>query len=394
MKPDSSGFLRFLKDEKFIEWKLFPSDEMNAYWDDFLQRHPSERENVVLAEAHFRNVRLSPYKLSIEKKEEAIKRLERSVRTFENKKKVRRIIYVAAACISVFIISALYIHTLRNQAEDGVTRSDYIVGNELQSEDIRLITNNQTTSFQENINIEISNAGVAQVKTGNESRKNISMDKKTPNKLIVPYGKRSTLVLSDGSKVWLNSGSVLEFPAQFPGDNREVWLTSGEMYIEVASDKKKPFYVHTSEFNVRVYGTKFNLSAYANSPKSIVLVEGSVGLQSIGGNEIKLTPNEQAVCTQDGTFDTRKVDVDHFISWKNGYLTFDNALMSEVLQQIERYYNLSFNYDKDVTLKELTCNGKIILSENLDNVMTTISLLTSTRYKKEDDQIYITNEPN
>ena len=87
MKPDSSGFLRFLKDEKFIEWKLFPSDEMNAYWDDFLQRHPSERENVVLAEAHFRNVRLSPYKLSIEKKEEAIKRLERSVRTFENKKK-------------------------------------------------------------------------------------------------------------------------------------------------------------------------------------------------------------------------------------------------------------------------------------------------------------------
>lgn len=392
MKTDRSGFLRFLKDEKFIEWKLFPSDEVNAYWEDFLQKHPDERENMALAEAHFRNVRLSSYHLSREKKEEAIKRLEQSVRTFNNQKKIRRFLYAAAACVAVFILSVLYMQTIRDQAKESVAFTDYIVGNELQSEDIQLITNNQTTSFQENINIEISNTGVARVKTDNEDRKDISMDKKTLNTLIVPYGKRSTLTLSDGSKVWLNSGSVLEFPAQFAGDNREVRLASGEMYIEVASDKKKPFYVHTSDFNVRVYGTRFNVSAYADSPKSIVLVEGSVGLQSIDGNEISLAPNEQAIYSRDGTFNTQKVDVNHFISWKNGYLMFEDAPMPEVLKQIERYYNLSFNYDKDVTLKDLTCNGKIILSENLDNVMTTITLLTSVQYKKENNRIYITNE--
>ena len=65
--------------------------------------------------------------------------------------------------------------------------------------------------------------------------------------------------------------------------------------------------------------------------------------------------------------------------------------MSEVLKQIEKYYNLSFNYDKDVKLKDLTCTGKIVLSENLDNVMTTIALLTSTKYLKENNRIYITN---
>ncbi len=394
MKTDSSSFLRFLKDEKFIEWKLFPSDEVNTYWEDFLQKHPDERENMALAEAHFRNVRLSSYNLSREKKEEAIKRLEQSVHTFENKKKAYRFLYVAAACISVFIISVLYVYTVRDQVKDNVIFSDYIVGNELQSEDIQLITNNQTAYFQENINIDISNAGVARVKTDNEDRKDISMDKKTLNTLIVPYGKRSTLTLSDGSKVWLNSGSVLEFPAQFAGDNREVSLASGEMYIEVAPDRKKSFYVRTSDFKIRVYGTKFNVSTYANSPKSIVLVEGSVGLQSINGDEVNLTPNEQAVYSQDGTFNTQKVDVAHFISWKNGYLMFEDTPMSEVLKQVERYYNLSFNYDKDVTLKDLTCNGKIILSENLDNVMTTITLLTSTQYKKENNRIYITNEPD
>lgn len=394
MKTDSSSFLRFLKDEKFIEWKLFPSDEVNTYWEDFLQKHPDERENMALAEAHFRNVRLSSYNLSREKKEEAIKRLEQSVHTFENKKKAYRFLYVVAACISVFIISVLYVYTVRDQVKDNVIFSDYIVGNELQSEDIQLITNNQTAYFQENINIDISNAGVARVKTDNEDRKDISMDKKTLNTLIVPYGKRSTLTLSDGSKVWLNSGSVLEFPAQFAGDNREVSLASGEMYIEVAPDRKKSFYVRTSDFKIRVYGTKFNVSTYANSPKSIVLVEGSVGLQSINGDEVNLTPNEQAVYSQDGTFNTQKVDVAHFISWKNGYLMFEDTPMSEVLKQVERYYNLSFNYDKDVTLKDLTCNGKIILSENLDNVMTTITLLTSTQYKKENNRIYITNEPD
>ncbi|RNC66813.1 FecR family protein [Proteiniphilum sp. X52] len=393
MKTDSSGFLRFLKDEKFIEWKLFPSDEMNAYWKDFLQKHPGERENISLAEAHFRNVRLSSHNLSGEKKEEAFKRLEQSVHTFQNKKKIRRISYVAA-CVSVFILSVLYVHVVRDPAKDSVISPDYIVGNELQSEDIRLITNNQTASFQENIDIEISNAGVARVETDREGRKDISMDKKRLNTLIVPYGKRSTLTLSDGSKVWLNSGSVLEFPAQFDGNNREIRLASGEMYIEVAPDKKRTFCVRTSDFNVRVHGTKFNLSAYADSPKSVVLVEGSVGLQSVGGNEIRLMPNEQAVCSRDGTFNTQRVDVSHFISWRNGYLMFDDAPMSEVLKQIERYYNLSFNHDKDVTLKDLTCTGKIILSENLDNVMTTIALLTSTRYKKEDNRIYITNEPD
>ncbi|OPZ29901.1 MAG: fec operon regulator FecR [Bacteroidetes bacterium ADurb.BinA174] len=393
-KHKKNDFLRFLKDEKFIEWKLFPSDELTAYWENFLQEHPNERENMTLAEEHFRNIRLSSYSLSPEKKEEAIIKLEHSIHTFNTKRKILRVLYVAAACAAIFILSVLYIRINNNQPKADAILSDYIVGSELQSENIRLITNNKTTSFQENINIEISNTGVARIKTDNENQEDISMDEKTLNTLIVPYGKRSSLTLADGSKVWLNSGSTLIFPTQFTENNREIHLTSGEMYIEVAPDSQKPFYVHTSDFNVKVYGTKFNVSAYTDSPQSVVLIEGRVSLQHGNKQETFLSPNEQAIYADNGTFNKQKVNVNQFICWKEGYLEFDDTPMEDVLLQIGRYYNLSFNYDKNTSLKGHTCTGKIILFDNLDNVMTTLALISSTTFTKEGKQIYITINPN
>jgi len=206
--------------------------------------------------------------------------------------------------------------------------------------------------------MEFDESGKVKITQVDRKDKTVELTKSKQNTLIVPYGKRSTLILSDGSKVWLNSGSVLEFPAQFTGNNREVRLTSGEMYIEVASDSQKPFHVRTSDFNVKVYGTKFNVSAYDDSPKSVVLVEGRVSLQSANKKETILSPNEQAVYSDNGTFHTQKVHVNQFISWKNGYLEFDKTPMTEVLKQIGRYYNLSFDFDNDVNLLKRTCTGK------------------------------------
>ena len=107
-----------------------------------------------------------------------------------------------------------------------------------------------------------------------------------------------------------------------------------------------------------------------------------------------MSPSEQAVYSDNGTFNTQKVDVNQFISWKNGYLEFDKTPMTEVLKQIGRYYNLSFDLDNDVNLQKRTCTGKIYLSENMDNVMTTVGILSSTKYIKDNNQVYIINEPN
>jgi len=140
-------------------------------------------------------------------------------------------------------------------------------------------------------------------------------------------------------------------------------------------------------------GTKFNVSTYAGSLSSVILVEGSVSLQSVNKQELFLLPEEQAIYSEStGTFNTQRVDIHSFISWKDGYLTFEDTPITEALKQIERYYNLSFNYDDNVSFQNLTCTGKIILSENLDNVMTALTLISATKYKKEDKLIYIYKE--
>lgn len=387
---DDNNFIRFLKDEKFIEWKLFPTDELDKYWEEFLQQFPDKQKDIELAEKHFCHIKLSSYKQSPGKKQEAAKRLEKSLRRYYIKNNVRRFAFTAAACAAVLVLSLLYLQEKLYKSRDQlITSSEYIVGNELKQEDIMFITGNETASFQHNIDIHISSEKTAQIRSEYQDAEEISIEQHTMNKLIVPYGKQSRITLADGTQVWLNSGTTLEFPSSFTKNKREVYLT-GEMYIEVAPDKNRSFYVHTSDFNVRVYGTKFNTSSYAGSPASVVLVEGSIGLQSDDGKqELRLSPDEQAVYSDNGTFQTKRVNVQPFISWKDGYLTFEDTPVTEALKQIERYYNLSFNYGDEVSFQGITCTGKIILSDNLDNVMTALTLISAMKYKKKDKLIYI-----
>jgi ferric-dicitrate binding protein FerR (iron transport regulator) len=384
---DSDKFIKFLKDEKFIEWKLWPTDETDTYWHEFLEQHPGEQRSIAMAEEHLRNVKLSSsFKLPKEKKDEAMIRLEQSLEKHNREKRIYRIVCSAAACVAAIIISLFYIQ--KNQDKEEVSEPvDYIVGSKLEIKDILLITGGKTSSFQENVDIRINKGNTAHIKDSNNDEQEIHVAENTMNQLVVPYGKQSKIVLSDGTRVWLNSGSTLTFPSTFTGDTRTVHL-SGEVYIEVAPDRNIPFYVNMPDFKVKVYGTKFNVSSYPGTPPSVVLVEGRVGLQSPDRREVFLSPHEQAVLTENG-FDTKPVNVYPFISWKNGYLMFDDTPITEVLKQIERYYNLSFDYDDHVNFRELTCTGKIILSENLDNVLTALTLITSTKYRMEDQMIYI-----
>lgn len=387
---DHTNFIRYLKNEQFIEWKLFPTDELDAYWSDFLQQHPNERTCFELAEKHFRQIRLSSPQLRREKKQEAMKRLEQSLRVYNRMRNLRRFTYAVAACVVSLILLTLYIQKGKDATgEDFFSNGNFIVGNELESADILLVTGDQTTTFQGNVDIEIEENKTARVRSEQAAEAEISIEQHATNKLIVPYGKRSEILLSDGTRAWLNSGSTLEFPSAFSGKRREVFL-SGEMYIEVAPMKDKSFVVHTPGYNVKVYGTKFNVSAYSGTPSNVVLVEGRVSLQTAEREELFLSPKEQAVFSETtGTFDTREVDIRSFISWKEGYLTFADTPVTDALKQIERYYNLSFNLDNNVSFKGLTCTGKIILSDNLDNVMTALSLISSTEYKRENNRIYI-----
>ncbi len=387
----------FLADEKFVLWQLMPCDELDEYWLEFAKQHPHLKDEMDFASTYLKTKGLNNPQFSKSDKVALLNKINSSIAS--NRRRSKRntwMLYSVAASVAIaIVIVGFNLFKPDSYSRFLKTDKEMIVGILVNNEDIQLISGDNATTFESDIEMEIDekgNATITQSKSGNKS--DVVITSQSLNKLVVPYGKRTKINLSDGSQVWLNSGSVLEFPAQFGKDERNVYLASGEMYIEVATDKKRKFNVHTSEFKVMVHGTKFNLSAYTDSPQSVVLVEGSVALQSTDKQEVMLSPSEQAVLSTNGKFHRQSVDVNQFVSWKNGFLTFDKTPMTEVLLHIGRYYNLSFDFDQDVNLQKRTCTGKIHLSNNLDNVLTAIGLLTSTKYEKENNQIYIINKQN
>ncbi|MCW2118818.1 FecR family protein [Flavobacterium sp. 7A] len=170
------------------------------------------------------------------------------------------------------------------------------------------------------------------------------------NTLKVPYGKKFEITLSDGTLVYLNSGSTFRFPINFIKDrSREVFL-EGEGFFEVFKDKKHPFVVNTVPVNVTVLGTKFNVSAYPEDTwATVVLVEGSVELSSNSPgnkkrNKIRLQPGDLASWNSK-TENSRlfKVDTDIYTSWIEGRIVFKNQRFVNIIKKLERHYNVKIN---------------------------------------------------
>lgn len=382
--------VRYLTDEKFITWMLCPTDELDTYWQRFTEENPEEKANLLRAKALFRKVNISSYKLDEATKAKTVARLEKSLLDYQRKKKVRRTLIMTVGTAAAILLLIFLQQDMFRQSDPFSGRPiDYYVGSELESKEIQLFTGDRTTSFEENIDVTISNdQRIAVKKENSNDADEISTERNTINRLVVPHGKRSKVMLPDGTQIWLNAGSTLIFPSAFDKKTREVKLR-GEMYAEVAHDPDRPFLVKTDHLDLKVYGTDFNLSAYEDADPWVVLVEGSVGVKAAEGKEMKLAPNERIVRNQNGLLEKSRVDVSSFVSWKDGYLAYEETPIAEVLRQIERYYNLSFNLDDHVSLQGVTCSGKIILTDNLDNVLTALTLISNTRYHRENKSIYI-----
>jgi len=175
------------------------------------------------------------------------------------------------------------------------------------------------------------------------------------NQLNIPNGKQFELVLSDGSSVFLNSGSTIKYPVKFlPGKTREVFL-SGEAYFEITKDSINPFIVNVADLKVRVLGTEFNLSSYPeDSQVTTVLVNGSVGLYNgdVYGPETTtfIKPGFRGVYDHSsGAISLDEVDTSLYTSWKSGKLVFRSMQFKNIIKKLERTYNVSIvNNNKEL----------------------------------------------
>ncbi|WP_074243221.1 FecR family protein [Chitinophaga niabensis] len=171
-----------------------------------------------------------------------------------------------------------------------------------------------------------------------------STDEAVYNTLSTPRGGQYCLILSDGTKVWLNANSSIRFPATFNGDTRSVSI-KGEAYFEVAKNKAKPFLVTAKEATIRVLGTHFNIMAYEDEGMmTTTLLEGAVKVSK--GDKFKiLKPGVQAQILADETMKTAIVDVDEEMAWKNGWFNFNSWDIQRIMRQISRWYDIDVVYE-------------------------------------------------
>jgi ferric-dicitrate binding protein FerR (iron transport regulator) len=182
------------------------------------------------------------------------------------------------------------------------------------------------------------------------------------NTLSTANAQTYTMVLADGSKVWLNTGASIRYPVSFTGSERKVEIT-GEAYFEVAHNASKPFIVHVTDqkgtqMDVQVLGTHFNINAYQDETTiKTTLLEGSVkivnprhvgaGWQTANGKEIPviLKPGQQAQVGDSVTKVVRNANMEAAIAWKNGRFNFDNDDITVVMRQLTKWYDVEGVYD-------------------------------------------------
>lgn len=171
------------------------------------------------------------------------------------------------------------------------------------------------------------------------------------NTIETPRGCEYSLILSDGTKVYLNAMSSLRFPITFQGNTREVELI-GEGYFEV-NRNDKPFVVHTSHMRVQVLGTQFNISAYPQEDIQATLVSGSVKVETSNGESQVLKPNEQATLTEgEKKMDIRTVNAAFYTAWTQGKIHFKDQRLEDILKTLSRWYPIEVIY-MDESIKDI-----------------------------------------
>ena len=202
------------------------------------------------------------------------------------------------------------------------------------------------------------------------------------NKLTTPIGGEYSLVLSDGTKVFLNADSELKYPVEFSDGKRIVDL-KGEAYFEVHKDSLRPFVVRVNGAEVTVLGTSFNVNTYGDDGQIYTtLVNGAVRVSSVKNGQAEvLKPGMQSVMdVQSGQLTVREVDVEPYVAWREGRFVFRAMTLDLIMRQLQRWYDFEVFY-QNPELKDYEFRGVIKRDMDLDKVLSVIKVTTNVDFE-------------
>lgn len=206
------------------------------------------------------------------------------------------------------------------------------------------------------------------------------------NTVTTAKGETYSMTLADGSVVTLNAGSSVHFPAAFPGNERRIDVT-GEVYVQVAKDKTKPFIASVNGAEILALGTEFNINAYGDEGDMLTtLVEGAVKVTKENGQVI-LQPGEQVI-DQGGLAKRAAMDMEKILAWKNGEFVFDRDELAVIMRQLERWYDVEVVYEG--ALPKRTFSGSISRNRNASAVLNMLKRTGLINMKIEGKKIIVT----
>ena len=236
---------------------------------------------------------------------------------------------------------------------------------------------------ESNIDIKKTGDGQLEYTAGAQNVKTVKY-----NILSTPMGGEYQLVLPDGSKVWLNSGSTLRFPTAFIGSERIVEL-KGEAYFDIAKNPKMPFLVRTNNaMDIKVLGTQFNVMAYDDEKNiNTTLVEGSVEVLK-GSEKTNLKPGQEAILNRgSGNIKVAQADLEQAIAWKNGYFIFYNENIESIMRKVSRWYNVDIVYQGNLNNKDFV--GTISRNKNVSELLKMLELTGAIHFSIDGRRITV-----
>lgn len=384
--------LQLVNQESFLNYCFKRNSDDVKYWEEWLQKNPEHSKQI----DDFR-------KMLIVMGQESRKRIsdanfeELQGKIAQSKVGIKPKSYplwkkwsIAAAAVLLIAAGGLFISQNTSEVVEIVNAKDISPGG---NNAILILANGQKVDLTGVANGGVvSQSGIKVVKKvdGQIVYEISDVDGKAAsdqyNTIETPIGGQYQVNLSDGTKVWLNSGSSLRYPVKFVGDYRNVEL-KGEGYFEVATNKAMPFKVKNARQTVEVLGTHFNIAAYTDEPVvKTTLLEGVVKVSAGKANAL-LKPGQQSKLDGSKINVIDHVDLEDVVAWKNGYFKFNESL-ENIMSKISRWYGVEVVYQ---TMPDpgLTYSGKISRSRNISAVLKIIGFNSDVRFKIDGKKVYV-----
>lgn len=366
--------------------------------ENLLSQHQTndkvDENEILIAQQIYSSILTAGEDVTFSEKEQTKNQISKSVRRLSIKRALIRW-SIAASVICAVIITAVGYYT--SSPIPGIVNFAQSLNHIKVENSTRIILQNGEEILVDKMQSQIrydKNGENILINAEQKVVQHMNSSKSVFNTILVPYGKRSQITLSEGTKIWLNSGSKLIYPAVFSENKREVYL-DGEAIFDVMHSTEKPFIVCTKDFDIRVLGTVFNVSSYADDQYTeTVLKQGKIelicnGTSMLSHKKYDINPGIMAVYDRKlNTLEKKEVNPEKYFAWREGYLILNSEKLENILTKLSRFYNIEMVIS-DEHLKNETFSGHLDLKNTPEEVLMIINQTTPLAYTIDHEKIII-----